>query len=53
MKKSCLLWKKFQLINEEIIIKLDYLNFVTPNEIIDLGGYHKYLLKLLGEKLMR
>ena len=35
------------------MIELDYLNFAILNGIIGLGVNHKWLLKLLGEMLMK
>lgn len=44
-----LLTEVFQLSTEERIIKLEYYNFPTLNEIMDLGNDHQWLLRLQKE----
>ena len=34
------------------MMELEYHHFATPNKIVDVGRYHQWLLKPVGEKLI-
>ena len=39
----------FQLVNRNKFLQLEYHQFATPNELIDVAVYHQWLLKPIKE----